>query len=215
MAGTIGAMVAFFAGYFLLLRHPVFSVHVMPLTAVDRWIGFQPASLPLYVSLWVYVSLAPALLDDRRELISFVVAAVALSAIGFAIFFFWPTTVPPFALDWPDHSVFGLLRRADAAGNASPSLHAAFAVFSAFWFDRVWRDLRTGPAMRVLNILWCAGILYSTIAIRQHVFIDMATGSVLGAAVALANFRWLRARAGAVPRADYVFGNNPRNADLR
>lgn len=192
MFGTMAAMAAFFVVYFLLLRHPVFTVHTMPLTVVDRWVGFHPEALPLYVSLWFYISLAPALLSDRRELLSYVAAAVALCVIGFAVFFFWPTTVPAFALDWPEHSAFGLLRRADAAGNASPSLHAAYAVFSGFWFDRVWRELRAGATFRVLNVLWCAGILYSTLATRQHVFLDLLAGSILGAAVALANFRWLR-----------------------
>src|SRR5476649_348351 len=81
MIGTILGMTAFFVAYIWLLRHPLHPVTVMPLTAVDRLVGFCPAALPLYLSLWFYVSLAPALLVDRRELVSYGLAAVGLSAI--------------------------------------------------------------------------------------------------------------------------------------
>ena len=49
--GLTGGMTAFFAAYFWMLRHPLHPPLLMPLTAVDRWIAFQPAALPLYLSL--------------------------------------------------------------------------------------------------------------------------------------------------------------------
>ena len=42
---------------------------VMPVIWLDRLIGFQPQALPIYLSMWVYVSLPPALLSTRRELV--------------------------------------------------------------------------------------------------------------------------------------------------
>jgi membrane-associated phospholipid phosphatase len=33
--------------------------------------------------------------------------------------------------------------------------------------------------------VWCLGILYSTLAVRQHVLWDVIAGAALGAAVAL------------------------------
>jgi membrane-associated phospholipid phosphatase len=42
------------------------------------------------------------------------------------------------------------------------------------------------------NWLWCLGILYSTVAIRQHVALDVLAGAGLGAAVAVVHLRWLR-----------------------
>lgn len=91
MIGTTLVMTGFFAAYFWVLKHPLFPVTTMPLTVVDRLIGFRPEALPLYLSLWLYVSLAPALLIDRRELVSYALAAVGLSVIGLAIFLLWPT----------------------------------------------------------------------------------------------------------------------------
>jgi membrane-associated phospholipid phosphatase len=193
MIGTAGGMIAFFTVYFWLLRHPVFPVTLMPLTAVDRFVDFRPEALPLYLSLWFYVSLAPALLIDRRELVSYGVAAVALSAIGLGIFLFWPTAVPRPEVDWSRHAAFDFLQAVDASGNACPSLHVAFAVFTAIWFGRLGRQMGVGRSVRALNWLWCAGILYSTVAVRQHVALDVLAGAGLGAIVAAAHLRWLRA----------------------
>ena len=50
----------FFIPYFQVLRHPAYPLTVMPLTALDRLIPFQPHALFAYVSLWVYVGLDPA-----------------------------------------------------------------------------------------------------------------------------------------------------------
>ncbi len=200
MLGTMLGMIAFFGLYFWLLRHPHYPVTVMPLTAVDRVLGFRPAAVPLYLSLWFYVSLAPALLRDDRELVSYAAAAIVLSAIGLGCFFFWPTTVPPSDVDWSRYASVRFLKAADAAGNACPSLHVAFAMFTACWFERLLREIGAGRVPRGLNWLWCAGILYSTIALRQHVFLDVLAGTALGALVAWAHFWWLRLTAQPSPR---------------
>jgi membrane-associated phospholipid phosphatase len=194
MFGTILSMAAFFTVYFWLLRHPIFPLTTIPFTAVDRWIGFQPGALPLYLSLWLYVSLAPALLSDRGELVSYGVAAMGLSIIGFGIFLFWPTQMPWPPANWPPSSPFAFLKSVDASANACPSMHAAFAVFTAIGFERILRQMGAGRLVRALNWLWCLGILYSTIAVRQHVSLDILAGAVLGAAVAVAHQRLNRTR---------------------
>lgn len=196
MLGTTLGMGGFFVVYFWLLRHPVYPVTIMPLTIVDRWIGFWPEALPLYGSLWFYVSLAPALLVDRRELVSYGVAALGLSVIGLGIFLCWPTAVPRPDVDWSEHTAFEFLKSVDAAGNACPSLHVAFAVFSALWFERLLREMGANRGVRVINWLWCAAILYSTVAIRQHVVLDVLAGALLGAVVAVMHLHWLRAASG-------------------
>jgi membrane-associated phospholipid phosphatase len=188
---TVG-MTAFFTAYFRLLQHPLYPVTIMPLTAVDRLIGFWPESLPLYFSLWFYVSLAPALMIDRRELVSYALAAVGISVVGLATFLFWPTAVPPLEADWSRHPGFAFLKSVDATGNACPSLHAAFAVFTAVSFDRLLGEMDMGRPFRALNGLWCTGILYSTLATRQHVSLDVLVGAALGATVAGAHLHWLR-----------------------
>ena len=185
MIGVSLGMTVFFVIYFRLLNHPMFPVAIMPLTAVDRFIGFWPGALPLYLSLWIYVSLGAALLKNRRELLSWSVAAVALSAIGLGIFLLWPTAVPNLRNDWVSHPWFSFLDAVDASGNACPSLHVAFAVFTAIHLDRLLREMRAHAGIRAVNWVWGFGIVYSTLAVGQHVALDVLAGALLGAIVAV------------------------------
>lgn len=206
MIFTIVGMTAFFVVYFILLNHPRSPVTLMPPISIDRMIGFGPWALPLYVSLWLYVPLAPSLLNDRTEIASYALAALLLSAVGFGVFILWPTAVPKPDVDWSAHPSVSYLKAVDASGNAFPSLHVAFAVFTAIWFGRLLRDAGAGGLVRALNWTWCVGIVYSTLALRQHVALDALAGAILGATVALLNLgilaalRGARSQAPALPR---------------
>jgi len=179
---TIGVptfMVLFFWGYIQILNHAFFPVTVMPLTAIDRWIPYQNSAWLLYVSLWVYVQWPLSLIDNRYELVLYGWVATVVSLIGFAIFILWPTAVPPV-----DGDVTGVLlksiRRIDTTGNSCPSLHVAFAVFTAAWIERFIDRARSAGAIRLLNVAWCLGIVYSTLATKQHVLLDVIPGALLG-----------------------------------
>jgi len=99
--------------------------------------------------------------------------------------------VPAYTQEWRAGSFYSILQRVDASGNACPSLHVAFAIFTACWMHRLLRRDGSGRAVRVGNWLWCAGILYSTLATRQHVAIDVVAGAALGALVAFWHLAWL------------------------
>lgn len=193
LATTVG-ITAFLMAYFWVLHHPFFAITLMPLTALDRAISFRPEALPLYLSLWAYISLGPALLKNGRELVSYGLATLALSVVGLGIFLVWPTAVPVLEIDWSQHPSMAFLKNLDLAGNACPSLHVAFAVFTAIWLEHLLHDMNSGRVPRVFNWLWCIGILYSTVATLQHVVLDVLAGSVLGAIVAIAHLlaAWAR-----------------------
>jgi membrane-associated phospholipid phosphatase len=179
---AIPAFIAvFFAGYFLLLRFPAFEVTTMPVLALDEAIPFQPGSAIIYFSLWVYVSLAPALIVDRQELLFYGKMAVVLATVGMMIFFFWPTTIAVGAeLSETELGRLSWLKEVDAGGNACPSLHVAFAVFSGLWLERTFIEMRLPLVTRLLNVLWCGAIAYSTLATKQHVALDVLAGAFLG-----------------------------------
>jgi membrane-associated phospholipid phosphatase len=191
-AGTLCWIGAFFSAYFWVLRNPMAALTTMPLTALDRFVAFRPEALALYVSLWVYVSIGPALLKNFRELFSYGLATLAMSAVGLAIFLIWPTAVPVFEIDLVQNPWLAVLRGVDLTANACPSLHVSFAVFSGVWLDRVLREVRAPRALLVVNWLWCLGIVYSTVATRQHVVYDVIAGAILGVAVAAAHIAGLR-----------------------
>ena len=186
--GTTAGMSAFFVVYFALIRHPAYPLTTMPLTWLDHAVPFQPWSLLPYASLWLYISLVPSMLVDRRQLLSFAFGCLGLSLAGYAFFYFWPTTIPAPDIDWRRYPSFLFLKQADVGGNACPSLHAAFAVFSALWFERILPSLGGGRIARLLNPLWAALIVYSTVATRQHVALDALFGAALGALAASVNF---------------------------
>ena len=192
--GTMLFISLFFGAYFYLLKAPAYPATVMPITLLDRLIGFQLLALPMYLSLWVYVSLPPALLATRRELYNYGLAMTGTCLAGLIVFYFWPTAVPAANIDWAQYPDVELLKSMDASGNACPSLHVATAIFSGIWLHHLLRRFGAPLWMLIFNWTWCIGIIYSTLATRQHVTVDVLAGLMLGV---LAAYLPLRQRIGA------------------
>jgi membrane-associated phospholipid phosphatase len=149
--------------------------------------------LPLYASLWVYVSLPPALLATRRELYGYGGAMAVTCVAGLVIFFFWPTAVPAADIDWAQYPHVDFLKNIDAAGNACPSLHVATAIFSGVWLHYLLRRFGSPLWILIFNWVWCIGIVYSTMATRQHVVVDVVAGLALGTMGAYLSLRQRKA----------------------
>jgi membrane-associated phospholipid phosphatase len=193
--GLTGFMWIFFTLYFHLLRHPAQAVLVMPLTALDRAIPFQPAAFVGYASLWLYVGLPAALMLSLRELFFYGLWIGTLCLTGLACFYFWPSAVPAYdfaaaaAHSGATHPGIQLLQGVDAAGNACPSLHVATATFSAMWMHKLLRATGAKPLWLLLNAAWLVLIVYSTLAIKQHVVWDVLAGLLLAVGFALPALR--------------------------
>ncbi|HEV3019535.1 MAG TPA: phosphatase PAP2 family protein [Burkholderiaceae bacterium] len=183
--GTFGFLASFFAAYFYLLNHPAYPVHVIPVTLVDRLIGFEPLALPVYFSAWVYVTLPQMLVPTRREVIVSGAWMGALCLTGLAIFRFWPNAVPPSDIRWELYPGMGFLKGVDATGNACPSLHVAASVYAAFRLNWQLPALGLPRSANWANAIWCVAIAYSTMATKQHVAVDVVAGAALGAVFAL------------------------------
>ncbi|WP_223247368.1 phosphatase PAP2 family protein [Sulfuriferula sp. AH1] len=178
--GTMLFIGVFFGAYFYFLKHPAYPITVMHNTWLDRLIGFQPLALPVYLSLWAYVSLPPLFFATRRGLYEYGLDIALMCIAGLAVFYFWPTAVPAADIDWALYPGVTFLKNMDASGNAFPSLHVATAVFSGVWLHHLLRRI-SGPFwILLLNAVWGIGIIYSTIATRQHVAIDVYAGFMLG-----------------------------------
>ncbi len=178
--GITAFITVFFVAYFRLLNFPAHPVTVVPRTPLDDLIPFMPWLLAVYVSLWVYVSLPPVLQPDKKSLYAFGWEAGGVALAGLGIFYFWPTTLEAPAIAWEEHPGFEFLKTIDASGNACPSLHVAFAVFTAMRLNDTLREVGARPGLRAANWLWGAAIACSTLAIKQHVVIDVLAGALLG-----------------------------------
>lgn len=195
-AGITAFTWLFFIAYFHLLRNPAYPAIVMPATVLDHLVPFEPSALWVYLTLWLYVGFAPALQLTFVDLVVYGLWIGALCLAGLALFYFWPTAVPPNLIDVSALPGFKLLQGVDAAGNACPSMHVAVAIFSAIWLDHLLCEAQTPVAVRALNALWFAAIAYSTLAIKQHVAIDAAAGALLGIAFAIPSLYWRPRRVG-------------------
>ena len=187
--GTTLFIGLFFGAYFYLLKAPAYPTTVMPITLLDRLIGFHPLALPMYLSLWIYVSLPPAILATPRELYGYAMAMAGTCLAGLIIFYFWPTVVPAADIDWAQYPDVAFLKSMDASGNACPSLHAATAVFSGIWLHYLLRRFGAPLWILIVNWVWCIGIVYSALATRQHVAVDVLAGLVLGMLAATVSLR--------------------------
>ena len=141
------------------------------------------------ISLWVYVSLPPALLATRRELYGYGIAMAGTCLAGLIVFYFWPTAVPAADIDWARYPGVKFLKGMDASGNACPSLHVATAVFSGIWLQHLLRRFGAPLWILIVNWVWCIGIVYSAMATRQHVAVDVLAGLVLGVLAAWLSLR--------------------------
>lgn len=187
--GTMLFISVFFGAYFYFLKHPAYPITVMHNTLLDRLIGFQPLALPVYLSLWVYVSLPPLFFATRRGLYEYGLDIALMCIAGLAVFYFWPTAVPAADIDWALYPGVTFLKNMDASGNAFPSLHVATAVFSGVWLHHLLRRFGGPFWILMLNAVWGIGIIYSTIATRQHVAIDVYAGFMLGGVAAYLSLR--------------------------
>lgn len=188
--GTTLFISLFFSAYFYLLKHPAYPITVMPTTLLDRLIDVEPMALPVYLSLWVYVSLPPAFLATRQELYRYGMSIALTCLAGLSIFYFWPTSAPATDIDWRHYPEMLFLKNMDASGNACPSLHVITAFFSAIWLHHLLDRLESPRWLLLLNGAWCAAIVYSTLATRQHVAVDAGAGLLLGGLAAWLSLRY-------------------------
>ena len=170
-----------FLPYFFLQRHHFFPASTMSSGWFDRLIPFSDQAVWPYFSIYLLLPVGPFFMDRRYQLLRYAAGVALLSLIADLIFLCWPTACPrPHVAGV--NTVYGLLIAVDSSFNAFPSLHAAFAVYSALCAGLVLREFGSHRVWRLGIWLWAFLILYATLATRQHVVVDVIAGSAIGAA---------------------------------
>lgn len=146
----------------------------------DRMVPLQP------YAVWIYISLYPMILvpwwsAPRWDQVRLMAWRLSLSSlIGCALFVVFPTTILRPTLpdaDGATTAVISWIHRFDLPGNALPSMHAAFGILIML---AGWEVM---PRLRVMWLAWLVLVLWSCIALRQHTWLDLAGGLILGALV--------------------------------
>ncbi|MEJ8796174.1 phosphatase PAP2 family protein [Trinickia caryophylli] len=171
------------------------NARILPEGALDRLVPFDAWAVWLYLSFFALVPAAYFCAPAQR--LRPLMRAMQISAIlaGF-VFVSWPTTLiyPAVA----SHTISGMALRflagSDSAKNCLPSLHGALTLLCML---ALWQ--REKPVRSILVLLWGLAIMWSVIAARRHLALDLGAGIALGGTAWLA-MRLLAAPAGAPMR---------------
>lgn len=178
---SMSTIYGFFQLYFYLLKYPKNHVYTIPNTPVDAWIAFSPLFLWIYVSLWVFVSLPTAFLGSLDEAKQLLKGLGGVCTVALLSFYLWPTQIDIINTE-PSAEVGGIydiIKSMDTSGNSCPSLHVATAVYACGWLYDLCKRIGAPRILNWINILWCLAIVYATMAIKQHVLLDVVGGLVL------------------------------------
>jgi hypothetical protein len=169
---------AFCVCYFTLQRFPLLPTRALPLTALDRAIGFHPGAIYVYQSVYLLIPLFPFLATTRRQLTQYTRGFVWLCGVSFLIFLLVPVVCPR-----PDEAtsvaMFQLMTSYDGKINTIPSLHVGLSVYSVLFGARLARDVPHLRPIVWIGAVWAATIAYSALATKQHYAVDVPPGAAL------------------------------------
>jgi hypothetical protein len=195
---SLGAILTlvFCAGYFGIQYYPLRPPRHFSLSGIDQAIPFSPDWVWVYQSIYLLLP-AAWLCETADQLRRYTLGFILIMTAGFICFLCWPVSGPrpeSIPAEFLSHPMYGMLVRYDTTLNSFPSLHLALATYSA----RVATAVTLGSLRRWLIIclpLWVALIGYSALATKQHYWIDLPPGIILGfVAQYLAWGRSIRAR---------------------
>ncbi|RQH05830.1 inositol phosphorylceramide synthase [Paraburkholderia dinghuensis] len=154
--------------------------HILHENTLDLLVPFDASAIWLYLSFFILVP--AAYLCAAPERLRPVTRAMQLSAVVAAtVFVAWPTTLvyPTSPSGTASAIVLTLLTRFDSPQNCLPSLHGALTLLCvvALWQrDRPWRS--------AFVVVWGLAVMWSIVAARRHLSIDLGAGVLLGAVCA-------------------------------
>lgn len=170
------------APYAILQNVSIRSILWMPETELDKAIPVCFWGLWLYVSFYLLLGIVGLTLE-KRVFIRYLYTIGWATMVAHMIFLFVPNGVSREDID-PDSSpwLYQLLVSLDKPRNAFPSLHACLSVIAALAVQAsVFSKFSSLPKFLIKSgtWLWVAGIFWSTIALRQHVLLDLLSGTLI------------------------------------
>jgi hypothetical protein len=175
--------------YYSLQRWPFFPAIVLEPGAIDRAIPFLQGAAWVYLSLFLLLIVAVIAIRRPGDIGRFALDVAFIGLVSDLFFLFCPTSVPRPPGPATDRA-YRLVVGVDYPSNACPSLHASLGVYSALWCNRMLAGSRAAWLWRAGLWTWTMAILYATLALRQHVLVDLLAGAALATAVYALSGRW-------------------------
>ena len=164
------------AFYFSAQAFPQAPVQLVPHTQWDYQISLSVGWVWIYLIAYAYVPVVFLFLRQKKTVSLYAISYLVISIISVTVFMFYPTTLPRDIYP-TDNSLAGLtlewLRGLDKPMNCLPSLHVATAWQSSWWLYRE----RKWPG--IIGFIFSALVVWSTLAVKQHVVWDAITGSLV------------------------------------
>jgi membrane-associated phospholipid phosphatase len=146
-----------------------------PLLPFESRIPLVPAAAPLYASLYAELVLPVFLVRTGRAFVRIQAASALACVCAFAVYVLIPMNYPRPHLEAHDgvSRLLVAIWNADPASNTFPSLHVTCAWLIAFSVGERSR------AWRVAGSINAVLISVSTLFVKQHFVVDVATGALL------------------------------------
>lgn len=174
---------AFFVwfAYSLSGHNPFFEPWHPRITSFDLAVPFIPETVWIYLSHVGFMFSAWWWCTKGPGCTRIFVAIVTCTVVATTYFLFFPTEITRITLDRVDadpvtRAAWAFLLSADRPTNLFPSLHVAEALLTAIGLTRA--SQRWSPWAGI----WAGAIILTTITTRQHVWVDVIGGLVLGLA---------------------------------
>ena len=191
---TVVLNVWVYGPYRFLQHHHFFPAYTMPETFCDRLIPFSDLVVWLYLSIYLLMPIGPFLMNRRRQILRYALGIALIGVTADLVFLFWPTCCPR-PVGAGTNATYRMLVGIDNPFHAFPSLHAAFAVYSASCGALVLREMRGHSGWSPVLWFWTLLILFGTLATKQHMVWDIIAGSLLGLAAYFVVFGFRRSPA--------------------
>lgn len=173
--------------YFVVNR--MVTPRFMPVTYVDELVPFTPifgviySSYLVFLPLWIGYAFLNYSLKRYQQLTW---TLVAVQVVAYAAYVVFPSKIlRPVLSKGAFEYVVSWIYYIDNPTNLTPSLHVANSILMALFMHRVRR-------LKVIVWTWAILIVFSTMAVKQHYFVDVVSGVALSVAVYLASERYTR-----------------------
>ncbi len=165
------------------------GVFYIPKTVIDDAIPLIPSFIVFY-SIYYVFPLIPMILSfkDYKLFKKIIYANVFLIAISNLFFIMFPTSVirEVTNVDGFFSKFLSPLYIYDYTTNALPSLHASQTVLAALILSKFWN--KRNSWLFVITII----MLLSTLFVKQHYFLDILAGILLGIVIYIIFFIWIK-----------------------
>lgn len=150
-------------------------------TFLDILIPFQPGWVWIYHTVLPVLSFVSLVLVRTKESFNLALRSAVITAIVLNIYYILvPTTVarPIFDPQTISEYLVHFTYLIDKPYNCFPSGHAAFAWLATF-IGIFSREIRAQKYIIFALILWALGVSFSTLAIKQHYYVDVLMAFVV------------------------------------